>query len=403
MSATPAEPSSKTEYSPASLPRHPRESGNPAEPRAEIASAPTPLPHHSGASGDPAESTTELARAPAPFPRHSHESGNPAKPTDDLARAPAPLPRHSGESRNPAEPAAEDALLDAYLVYLTVEKGLSPRTVEVYSRDLHRFRAHLADQDVHDLRRAQSVHVIRFLGRLHEQGMSGRSQSRVLTALRGLYGFLQRENELGGADPTALLRLPKFGRPLPRVPSRQRVDALLAAPKEDAPLEVRNRTMLEVLYATGLRVSELVKLEVARINREAGFVRVRGKGNKERLVPLGRPALARLQNYFDTVRPVLLGERSSPYAFVSRSGKPLTRQMFWHVVKRYAEQNPDVGGSLYPHSFRHAFATHLLDGGADLRAVQSMLGHVDIATTQVYTHVAGARLREVHRKYHPRG
>ena len=403
MSAPPAEPSGKTAHSPAPLPRHSGESGNPAEPRAEIASAPTPLPHHSGASGDPAESATELARAPAPFPGHSHESGNPAKPTDDLAPAPASLPRHSGESRNPAELAAEDALLDAYLVYLTVEKGLSPRTVEVYSRDLHRFRAHLADQDVHDLRRAQSVHVIRFLGRLHEQGLSGRSQSRVLTALRGLYGFLQRENELGGADPTALLRLPKFGRPLPRVPSRQRVDALLAAPKEDTPLEVRNRTMLEVLYATGLRVSELVKLEVAQINREAGFVRVRGKGNKERLVPLGRPALARLQNYFDTVRPVLLGERSSPYAFVSRSGKPLTRQMFWHVVKRYAEQNPDAGGSLYPHSFRHAFATHLLDGGADLRAVQSMLGHVDIATTQVYTHVAGARLREVHRKYHPRG
>ena len=326
-----------------------------------------------------------------------------AKPSGETAPLPAALPRHSGESRNPAEPMAGDTLLDAYLVYLTVEKGLSSRTVEVYSRDLHRFRAHLADQNVHDLRDAQSVHVVRFLGRLHEQGMSGRSQARVLTALRGLYGFLQRENELRGTDPTALLRLPKFGRPLPRVPSRQRVETLLATPEDDAPLGVRNRTMLEVLYATGLRVSELVKLEVAQINREAGFVRVRGKGNKERLVPLGRQALARLQDYFDTVRPVLLGERSSPYAFVSRSGKPLTRQMFWHVVKRYAKQNPDAGGALYPHSFRHAFATHLLDGGADLRAVQSMLGHVDIATTQVYTHVAGARLREVHRKYHPRG
>ena len=376
-------------------------SAPPVEPSGET--APAPLPRHSRESGNPAEPTTEITPTPAPFPRHSRESGDHAESTAETAPTPTPLPRHSGASRNPAEPAAEDALLDAYLVYLTVEKGLSSRTVEVYSRDLHRFRTHLADQDVHDLRRAQSVHVIRFLGRLHEQGMSGRSQARVLTALRGLYGFLQRENELGDADPTALLRLPKFGRPLPRVPSRQRVDALLAAPKEDVPLEVRNRTMLEVLYATGLRVSELVKLEVAQINREAGFVRVRGKGNKERLVPLGRPALARLQEYFDTVRPVLLGERSSPYAFVSRSGKPLTRQMFWHVVKRYAKQNPDAGGALYPHSFRHAFATHLLDGGADLRAVQSMLGHVDIATTQVYTHVAGARLREVHRKYHPRG
>lgn len=321
------------------------------------------------------------------------------------------MSRASAPRSGPAGGERSDTLLDAFLVYLTVEKGLSPRTVEVYSRDLRRFHEYLADHEIDDIRHAGSRHVVGFLGGLREQGISGRTQARVLTALRGLYGFLQREDELAGNNPTALLRLPKFGRPLPRVPSRQRVAALLSASDVDTPpdtaarrlLGMRNRTMLEVLYATGLRVSELVRLEVAQINREAGFVRVRGKGNKERLVPLGRQALNKLQHYFETVRPRLLKHRASNYVFLTRSGKPMTRNMFWRVVKQYAKRVPGDGGSLYPHSFRHAFATHLLDRGADLRAVQSMLGHVDIATTQVYTHVAAERLREVHRKFHPRG
>ena len=298
--------------------------------------------------------------------------------------------------------AQSDALLDTFLVHLTVEKGLTPRTAEVYGRDLHRFYQYLSTQDISDIRQAGSRHVVGFLSVLHKQGISTRTQSRVLTALRGLYRFLQRENELSGKNPTALLHLPKFGRPLPHVPSQEQVNALLSVPDAATPLGMRNQTMLEVLYATGLRVSELVQLTVSQVNREAGFVRVRGKGNRERLVPLGTRALSQLQHYLNTVRPVLLKHRSSDYIFLTRSGKPMTRQAFWCITKRYAKQSPE-GSPLSPHSFRHAFATHLLDGGADLRAVQSMLGHVDIATTQIYTHVASARLREVHRKYHPRG
>ena len=305
-------------------------------------------------------------------------------------------------SRSHQNSAQSDALLDTFLGHLTVEKGLTPRTVEVYSRDLHRFCAYLATQAIPDIRQAGSRHIVGFLSVLHEQDISTRTQSRVLTALRGLYRFLQRENELPGKNPTALLHLPKFGRALPHVPSQAQVDALISLPDASTPLGMRNQTMLEVLYATGLRVSELVQLTVSQVNREAGFVRVRGKGNRERLVPLGTRALAQLQGYLDTVRPVLLKHRSSDYIFLTRSGKPLTRQAFWALVKGYAKRNPE-GGSVYPHSLRHAFATHLLEGGADLRAVQFMLGHADIATTQIYTHLASARLREVHRKYHPRG
>ena len=302
---------------------------------------------------------------------------------------------HQGSAHN-------DALLDTFLVHLTVEKGLTPRTVEVYSRDLQRFRHYVSTQDISDMRQAGSRHVVGFLSTLHEQGISTRTQSRVLTALRGLYRFLQRENELPGKNPTALLHLPKFGRPLPHVPSQEQVNALLSVPDAATPLGMRNQTMLEVLYATGLRVSELVQLTVSQVNREAGFVRVRGKGNRERIVPLGTQALSQLQHYLDTVRPALLKHRSSDYIFLTRSGKPLSRQAFWSIIKRCAKHSPE-GRSLYPHSLRHAFATHLLEGGADLRTVQSMLGHADIATTQIYTHVANARLREVHRKYHPRG
>ena len=298
--------------------------------------------------------------------------------------------------------AQSDALLDTFLGHLTVEKGLTPRTVEVYSRDLHRFCVYLSTQDITDVRQVGSRHIVGFLSALHEQGVSTRTQSRVLTALRGLFRFLQRENELPGKNPTALLHLPKFGRSLPHVPSQEQVDALISLPDAATPLGMRNQTMLEVLYATGLRVSELVQLTVSQVNREAGFVRVRGKGNRERLVPLGTRALSQLQRYLDTVRPVLLKQRSSDYIFLTRSGKSLTRQAFWAMIKSYAKHNPE-SGPVYPHSLRHAFATHLLEGGADLRAVQSMLGHVDIATTQIYTHLASARLREVHRKYHPRG
>ena len=283
-----------------------------------------------------------------------------------------------------------------------MEKGLTPRTVDIYSRDLHRFCQYLSAQEVCGLREAGSRDLVGFLSTLREHGISTRTQARVLSALRGLYRFLQRENELPGKNPTALLHLPKFGRRLPKVPSQEQVGALIKVPDANTPLGMRNQTMLEVLYATGLRVSELVRLEMSQVNLEAGFVRVRGKGDRERVVPVGSCALAQLQHYLATIRPILLKDRSSSYFFLTRSGKPLTRQAFWLIIKQCAKQSPE-GVSLNPHALRHAFATHLLEGGADLRAVQSMLGHVDIATTQIYTHLTSERLREVHRKYHPRG
>jgi integrase/recombinase XerD len=300
------------------------------------------------------------------------------------------------------QPAMRDAQVDAFLAYVTVEKGLAANTVESYGRDLAAFCRYLATQGVDSLTAAGARHVIGFLTTLRDRGLSARSQARTLTTLRRCYRFLQREDALPGSDPTAHLHLPKIGRRLPRVPSRTQVDTLLDVPDTNTLLGMRNQAMLEVLYATGLRVSELVHLEVKQLNLEAGFIRVRGKGGRERVVPLGSRAKEILQIYLTTTRPQLLKQRSSAYLFVSRSAKPLTRQAFWVLLKQYVRQSPE-SGKISPHALRHAFATHLLDGGADLRAVQTMLGHVDIATTQIYTHVTSARLRDVHRKFHPRG
>jgi len=306
------------------------------------------------------------------------------------------------KNRADLEPSANDLHIDAFLTYLTVEKGLALNTVEAYGRDLIELHRYLTSQNVETLREAGSRHIIGFLSSLRDRGLSARSQARVLTTLRRFYRFLDRENALSDGDPTAHLLLPKIGRPLPHVPSRPQVEAVLNKPDPSTPLGLRDQAMLELLYATGLRVSELVKLEVKQVNLEAGFLRVRGKGGRERVVPLGVKAREKVMAYLETARPVLLKEGASPYLFVSRAAKPMTRQAFWHLLKAYALQSEE-GGHLYPHAFRHAFATHLLDGGADLRAVQAMLGHVDIATTQIYTHLTSERLREVHKKFHPRG
>ena len=295
-----------------------------------------------------------------------------------------------------------DVQVDAFLAYVTVEKGLAANTVEAYGRDLAALSRYLATQGVHDVRAAGSRHLIGFLTALRDHGLSARSQARVLTTLRRFYRFLEREEALPAGDPTAQLRPPKLGRRLPHAPSRAQVDALLDLPDAATPLGARNQAMIELLYATGLRVSELVGLQVKQTNLEAGFVRVRGKGGRERVVPLGSHAREKVLAYLNTIRPLLLKGRSSAYVFITRSAKPLTRQGFWRLLKQYAQQSPQ-GGALYPHALRHAFATHLLDGGADLRAVQAMLGHADIATTQIYTHLTSERLREVHKKFHPRG
>lgn len=299
-------------------------------------------------------------------------------------------------------PSAHDTQVDQFLAYLTVERGLSRNTIEAYYRDLAEFCRYMATQAEPTLRTAGSRHLVGFLGTLRDRGLSARSQSRALTTLRRFYRFLEREEALPGSNPTSHLLLPKIGRRLPQVPSRQQVDAVLDRPDESTPTGVRDHAMLELLYATGLRVSELVRLEVKQLHLEAGFVRVRGKGGRERVVPLGSSAKDKLEQYLTTARPRLLKGRTSAYVFLSRVAKPLSRQTFWKLLKDYALQSPE-GGKFNPHAMRHAFATHLLDGGADLRAVQAMLGHVDIATTQIYTHLTGERLREVHKKFHPRG
>ena len=298
--------------------------------------------------------------------------------------------------------AASDTCADAFLNYITVEKGLAKNTIQAYSRDVTEFCRYLDGQGIDDLRQAGPRHVIGFLAGIRDRGLSARSQARMLTVLRGFYRFLQREELLPGADPTAHLPLPKIGRRLPQTPSQAQIDMLLNAPDASTPLGIRDRAMIELLYATGLRVSELVGLDLSQLNLEAGFVRVVGKGGRERVVPLGSQAKAKIEIYLSQARPALLKHRASSSVFLTRSAKPLSRQGFWRLLKQYAKRTAD-GRPVYPHALRHAFATHLLEGGADLRAVQSMLGHVDIATTQIYTHLSNERLREVHRKYHPRG
>ena len=300
----------------------------------------------------------------------------------------------------PATPS--DIQIDRFLAYITVEKGLATNTVEAYGRDLADLRRYVSTQDLDDLSKAGSRHIIGFLTTLRDRGLSTRSQARMLTTLRRFYKFLEREELLSSTNPTAHLQMPKIGRRLPQVPSQRQVKAVLELPDNDSELGTRNMAMLELLYASGLRVSELIRLEVKQVNLEAGFLRVRGKGGRERLVPLGTSAKDKITRYLQSARPVLLKGRASSYLFLTRSAKPMTRQAFWQLLRQYAMQSEE-GGKFYPHALRHAFATHLLEGGADLRAVQAMLGHVDIATTQVYTHLTSERLREVHKKFHPRG
>lgn len=293
-----------------------------------------------------------------------------------------------------------DRLIDRYTAYLTVEKGLAPNTLESYSRDLQDFLAYLDGQGLAALSEVEATALLGYLIHLRNRGLKATTRSRHLVTLRGFFRFLHQENEIA-QDPAALVELPKAGLQLPEVLSVAEVRALLAAPDKTRPTGLRNAAMLELLYAAGLRVSELIHLKVVELNLEAGFVRPFGKGGKERVVPVGRTALSVLQTYLATARPQLLKEVSSAFLFVARRGRPLSRQGFWKVLKRYADR-AGIRRSVSPHTLRHSFASHLLEGGADLRVVQVMLGHADIATTQIYTHVSTDRLKAVHRQYHPR-
>jgi len=295
----------------------------------------------------------------------------------------------------------EQQLIEQFLDALWMEHGLSQNTLAAYRNDLASLAQWLSSQQT-ELKNAQQGELQGFLAHRFEQGSKNRSAARLLSSLRRFYAWLQRERRIE-VDPVALIEAPKPEQPLPRSLSESQVEALLLAPDINQPLGLRDRAMLEMLYATGLRVSELIGLQFSQVSIDPGVVRVMGKGNKERLVPLGEEAIDWLQNYMGHARAELMARHPPCNAlFVTNRGHGMSRQAFWYLLKRYALQagiNPEV---LSPHTLRHAFATHLLNHGADLRVVQMLLGHSDISTTQIYTHVAKQRLQDIYQQHHPR-
>ena len=291
--------------------------------------------------------------------------------------------------------------MDQYQTFLVMEKGLSEKTIAAYSSDLMRFGLFLEKKNATAVSDIDTRLILTYLIHLRKQGLSARSRARHLVTLRGFFKFLTHEKIIE-KNPAQQVDLPKTGLQLPDVLTVADVEALIDSPDRNKPEGLRDAAMLELLYGAGLRVSELIRVAMTGINLEAGFVRVFGKGSKERVVPVGRLALSAIRDYLDRSRPLLLKNRSSEYLFVTRRGSAMTRQSFWNLTGRYGRL-AKLKKKITPHSLRHSFATHLLEGGADLRAVQMMLGHADISTTQIYTHVAHRQLVEAHKKYHPRG
>ncbi|MDA8947204.1 site-specific tyrosine recombinase XerD [Luminiphilus sp.] len=291
--------------------------------------------------------------------------------------------------------------LERFTTALWLERGLSDNTREAYSRDVQGLNTWLLDQCRGDALTASESDVQAYLGARLSQGSSHRSISRLLSSLRSFYQYLVREGDLS-SDPTQHLDRPKPSRPLPKSLSESEVDQLLNAPDASLVVEHRDLAMLEVLYASGLRVSELVGLTLPQLSLNQGVVRVFGKGGKERLVPLGEAAIETVTDYLGATRQALLRDRQSDVLFPSNRGKVMTRQTFWYRIKIYAKR-AGIDPNLSPHTLRHAFATHLINHGADLRVVQMLLGHSDLTTTQIYTHVARSRMQALHEKHHPRG
>jgi integrase/recombinase XerD len=289
--------------------------------------------------------------------------------------------------------------IDSFLTMIAVEKGLARNTVEAYSRDLAQLSNFLAAQGVASWKDTESLHLRAYFSLMRRKGLSARSIARNAVTIRRFYRFLETEGVVGD-NPVPSFHLPAGARKLPHTLSADDVGKLLAQP-DPQPLGVRDQAMLELLYATGLRVSELIALQMQQINFDGNFLTVKGKGSKVRAVPFGKWARQKLLTYIGEARRRLLKGKSSVFVFINRSGQPLTRQGFWKLIRGYALA-AGIEKRVTPHTLRHSFATHLLEGGADLRSVQSMLGHADISTTQIYTHVNGARLKEMHRRYHPR-
>jgi len=291
----------------------------------------------------------------------------------------------------------KDRIQDDFLSYLRVERGLSANTINAYKLDLDKLRRYLTGIEK-EILTAEREDLIHFVKHLHSTGLDSRSIARILVTVRNLFKFLLLDNRIK-RDPSANIDVPKAWQSLPRFLIQEEIERLLETPDISTNLGLRDRAMLELLYATGLRVTELVSVKEADLNLNAGFLTTLGKGSKERLVPIGKSAIRWVSQYV-AIRHTLLAPRGSAYLFLTAKGRPLSRQAFWKLITAYGEK-ANIG-HITPHLLRHSFATHLLENGADLRSVQMMLGHSDIGTTQIYTHVTNERLKEVYLKYHPR-
>ncbi len=304
------------------------------------------------------------------------------------------------EKQNAESVAHSEELVDKFLDAIWMERGLSQNTLGAYRADLMTLGRSLATGNK-SIDQADKADLLGFIADRVESGAKPRSTARQLSSFRRFYRYIMREG-LRDTDPTADIEMPRIGRSLPKTLTEDEVDALLNAPNTDEPLGHRDRAMLELLYATGLRVSELINLQQSQINFNQGVLRIVGKGDRERLIPLGDESQRWLRDFINGPRMEILLERQTDFLFPTRRGDRMTRQAFWHIIKRYAEK-AGIRRKLSPHSLRHAFATHLLNRGADLRVVQLLLGHSDLSTTQIYTHVARERLKELHGEHHPRG
>lgn len=293
-----------------------------------------------------------------------------------------------------------DNHIQQYLDFLIIEKGLSPNSVDSYTADLAQFANFLECQKIDRWEQIDTAAILAWLVDLSRKGLSAKSRARHLVSIRGLFKYLIVEKIIN-KNPVKDVDIPKIGLALPKIASVGDVETLLSAPDFRNPRGLRNAAMMEIMYGAGLRVTELIFMKIQDINLDANFVRVMGKGSKERMVPIGSKAHKVVAQWLNEGRRQLLKGISSPYLFVARAGKPMTRQSFWKIIKKYALQ-ANIASNMTPHTLRHSFATHLLEGGADLRSVQTMLGHSDISTTQIYTHISREYLMTMHRKYHPR-
>jgi integrase/recombinase XerD len=291
-------------------------------------------------------------------------------------------------------------LIDTFLDYLSVERGLSQNTIIAYKKDLNVYMDYLASLGITTLSKVTKEDIVNFMLSCKDRGLEANSIARHLAAIKVFHRFLVRERVLK-QDPTSLIDSPRLWKKIPETLSLNEVEALLNQPDIRSTQGIRDRAVLETLYATGMRVSESVNLKLDSVNLDIGFLRCIGKGNKERVIPLGKKAIISLKRYLEASRPKLLKNKTSDFLFLSRFGRRISRQSFWKLVKRYARQ-ARIKKAIKPHIFRHSFATHLLERGADLRSVQEMLGHANISTTQIYTHINKDRLKTIHRTFHPR-